>query len=168
MISYTQICVNCLSTCCRYACPPITEVRQKIIDDFLKENEVQFPNWLNSTERPYAFPHMAPDGSCIFLDPIQHSCQIHSVKPETCSAGPITFDLDFMQNTISWYIKSSSVCLVASELLSQPSLFQSHLQRAKQALRQLIHDLEPDALQALLEIEESNVQHIGEELLSCS
>lgn len=120
-------------------------------------------DWLNSTSRRYAFPRETPKGSCIFFDIVQRICRIHPVKPETCQAGPITFDLDTEQKRVIWYLKSSADCLLAADLRRQPEVLSSYLSTAKTALRQLICTLEFSALQELLLIEEPTVVKIGED-----
>ena len=122
-------------------------------------------DWLNSTSRRYAFPRETPKGSCIFFNEAQRTCRIHPVKPETCQAGPITFDLDSKQERVIWYMKSSAECLIAAELRRQPELLAGYLCIAKKALCQLIYTLESSALQELLLIDEPTVVKIGEDPL---
>lgn len=91
------------------------------------------------------------------------TCRIHPVKPETCCAGPITFDLDTHQEQIRWYLKSSQDCLIAASLRRDPDLLHRHLSVAKPALQRLLCGLEPSALQALLLIDEPAVSKVGED-----
>jgi hypothetical protein len=87
------------------------------------------------------------------------------VKPETCRAGPITFDLDQARERIEWFIKPGADCLVAAALQRDPDTLQQHLHMATTELRQLIRALEPTAIHALLTIDEPLVRKIGEDPL---
>ena len=157
----------CSMGCCTHVCPPITSERKRIIDRYLQDQEISPCDWLNSTSRRYAFPRETPDGSCIFFDVVQRTCRIHPVKPETCRAGPITFDLDIGRERVIWYLKSSADCLIAAELRRQPKVLSKYLLRAKKALRQLIRQLGSSALHELLLIDEPTVSQIGEDPFPC-
>jgi Fe-S-cluster containining protein len=160
---FSELCTICLSGCCRQVCPPITPERQQLIDHFLRDHKVQVDSWLDSTTRPYAFPRETEDGACIFFDAGQRTCRIHPVKPETCRAGPITFDLDVRRERISWFMKSSVDCLLAAALRREPERLPAYLSIAKTAIRRLIRGLEPAALSALLQIDEPTVRKVGDD-----
>ena len=163
VMAFSKLCISCSTGCCTHVCPPITLERKRIIDRYLRDHELWPCDWLNSTSRHYAFPHETPDGSCIFFDVVQRTCRIHPVKPETCRAGPITFDLNIRQERVIWYLKSGTDCLIAAELRRHPEVLSSYLSTAKKALHQLICRLESSALQAILLIDEPNVSRIGED-----
>ena len=160
---FSKFCAICPSGCCTHVCPPITSKRKRVIDHYLQDQEIEPGDWLNSTSRRYAFPQETPDGSCIFFNAMQRTCRIHPVKPETCRAGPITFDLDTPRRRVIWYMKSSANCLIAAELHHKPELLPGYLSIAKMALHQLIAGLESTALQELLLIDEPTVYKIGED-----
>ena len=126
---------------------------------------MQMMTWLDMATRPYAFPREMADEACIFFDAKTRICRIHPVKPETCQAGPITFDLDLDQGRICWYMKSSTDCFIAAALRRTPLELSAYLAMAKPALRQLIHDLDPPALHAVLRVPEPLVQPLDEEPL---
>jgi Fe-S-cluster containining protein len=163
MTAYMKLCAICVPGCCHHVRPPITRTRQQLIDRFLQDHMMNVGTWLDTTTYPYAFPRETVDGACIFFDFKLRTCLIHAVKPETCRAGPITFDLDISQERILWFMKSSTDCLLASALRRNPMQLAPYLAIAKQALRQLIHALEPFALRALLRVPEPFVQPIGDE-----
>lgn len=162
-MSFSKLCAICPSGCCTHACPPITSERKRVIDHYLQDQKIEPGDWLNSTSRRYAFPQQTRDGLCIFFNAVQRTCRIHPVKPETCRAGPITFDLDTPRRRVIWYMKSSANCLIAAELHRKPELLSGYLSIAKIALYQLIWGLEPMALHELLLIDEPTVYKIGED-----
>jgi Fe-S-cluster containining protein len=167
VMSFSKLCAMCSTGCCTHVCPPITSERKRIIDRYLQDQEIETRDWLNSRSRRYAFPRETSDGSCIFFSALQRTCRIHPVKPETCRAGPITFDLDTRQERVIWYMKSSDDCLIAAELCCQPDVLSRYLSSAKKAVYQLICQLESSALQELLLIDEPTVVQIGEDPFPC-
>jgi hypothetical protein len=136
-----------------------------MIDDFLREQQIPLHNWLDSTTRSYRFPQETNDGDCVFFNKAHRTCRIHPVKPETCRAGPITFDVDFSRRCIEWFVKPGSECSVADSLRQEPLAFYQYLKMAKTVLMQLIRELDQQALQALVTIDEPTVLKIGEDPL---
>ena len=49
---------------------------------------------------------LKPDGFCILFQ--NGKCSIHSIKPETCVAGPFTFDMEGSRLQI--FLKKESLC----------------------------------------------------------
>jgi hypothetical protein len=156
MTTYMKLCARCIPGCCHHVRPPITRTRQQLIDRFLQDHMVNVGAWLDTTTRPYAFPRETMDSACIFFDSELRTCRIHVVKPETCRAGPITFDLNIARERVLWFMKSSTDCLLASSLRRNSMQLAPYLAMAKQALRQLIHELEPFALHAVLRVPEAS------------
>ena len=103
MTVYMKLCTICVPGCCHHFRPPITWTRQQLIDCFLQDHMVNVGAWLDTTTHPYAFPREIVDDACIFFDSELRTCLIHAVKPETCRAGPITFDLDIPRERILWF-----------------------------------------------------------------
>lgn len=165
VVSFSKLCAICSKGCCTHVYPPITLERKRIIDRYLQDQKIQPRDWLNSTSRRYAFPRVTSDGACIFFDVVQRTCRIHPVKPETCRAGPVTFDLNTKEERVIWYLKSSADCLIAAELRRQPEVLSRYLSFAKKVLYQLICQLESSALHELLLIDEPTVYYIGEDPL---
>jgi hypothetical protein len=102
-------------------------------------------------------------GFCVFYDKDTRKCLVHPVKPETCRAGPVTFDVNRRTRKVEWYLKSSEVCALARTLRGSDNLFRAHFSVAKEEILRLICELEPKALQAILKIEEPQAVKIGED-----
>lgn len=155
------ICRACKINCCRNARPPITREREKIIRNYLLERGIQLEEPF--VRAAYAFPREDSQGYCIFYDKKTRKCQIHPVKPETCVAGPVTFDINEKTGKIEWYLKRESICPLAGALYKSRSMLKNHLGRAKKEIRRLVQQLDPQALAAILNIEELETFKIGED-----
>jgi Fe-S-cluster containining protein len=114
----------------------------------------------------YLYPKETHDNWCIFFDKKTTKCRVHPVKPETCVAGPITFDIDMTTGRIEWFLKTEKICPLASALYRNKPALKSHLKSAREELLRLVHDLDAEALRAILKIEEPDTFKIGEEDLN--
>jgi hypothetical protein len=90
---------------------------------------------------------------------------VHHVKPETCRAGPVTFDINCRTQKVEWHLKKAEVCELAKKLHENDVQFKEHLNIAKKELSRLICGLDSDDLRAILKIEEPQTVKIGEEEL---
>jgi Fe-S-cluster containining protein len=158
-----DVCCECAQSCCQDAKPPLTKERMKIIENYLKSHErIDGSIFTNSG---YSFPSVDSIGFCVFYDKGTKKCRVHEVKPETCRAGPITFDINFYTKKIEWFLKTRELCLFAGKLFETPEQLNQHLKVAKQEITRLICNLEPAALQAILKIDEPQTFKIGEDPL---
>jgi len=157
------VCGNCPKSCCNGARPPLTSKRKEIIQNFLKTNRIFVHNPFQSGE--YSFPRETEDGSCILLDKTTKRCRIHPVKPETCVAGPITFDINPETEKIEWFLKIDKICHLAGTLYQDKEALGKHMKSAKLEILRLVRDLDARALRAILTIEEPDTFKIGEDNL---
>jgi hypothetical protein len=158
---FFNVCGNCKISCCQNARPPITNKRRKIIEDFLKEQEFPLGNLFE--QAAYMFPKEDAEGYCIFYNKETRKCKIHPVKPETCVAGPVTFDVNLKTGKIEWYLKMEKICTLAGAMFSDKEVLQKHLESAKREIRGLLRELDAEALRAILKIEEPETFKIDEE-----
>jgi len=162
--NFFQICSKCKFCCCKDARPPVTWKRRKIIENYLVVQGLRIEKpFVNVT---YTFLRKTSEGFCILFDKKTGKCLVHSVKPETCVAGPVTFDINLQTGKIEWFLKSESICPVAGILYKDKEALEKHLSSAKKELQTLIHELNVEALCTLLKIEEPETFKIGEESLS--
>jgi Fe-S-cluster containining protein len=159
--NFFQICSQCKNNCCQNAKPPITDERKRIIETYLREQKI--PNENLFAEAEYTYPMEDAEGYCIFYDKKSRKCKIHPVKPETCVAGPVTFDINRKTQKIEWYLKTEKICPLAGKIYKNKQLLNGHLQSAKKEILRLINELNPKALQAILKIEEPETFKIDEE-----
>lgn len=161
--NFFDVCGTCPISCCNGARPPLTSKRKTIIQNFLKANDILVSNPFKNKE--YAFPKETQDGYCIFLDKTTKKCRIHPVKPETCVAGPITFDINKETGKIEWFLKMEKICPLAGVLYRDKEALKKHLKSAKREVLRLVRDLDAEALRAILTIAEPDTFKIGEDVL---
>lgn len=164
--NFFDVCGQCKISCCRDAKPPTTPARRRIIEEQLAENPLQGveqPYFVE--ENSYTHPRETPEGFCIFYDKRTKLCRIHSVKPETCVAGPITFDINPKTKKLEYFLKMEKICPLADKIhrLGGETL-EKHLSSAKTEIRRLLADIEPEALRSILKIDEPDTFKIFEEV----
>ncbi|MGB9853911.1 MAG: YkgJ family cysteine cluster protein [Candidatus Bathyarchaeales archaeon] len=160
-IDYFEICGRCKIDCCRDARPPITPSRKEIIEEYLKMNGIIIEKPFVHTE--YTFPREDAEGHCIFYDKNYKKCMVHPVKPETCAAGPVTFDINKKTRKIEWYLKTEAICALAGALFKNKNALERHIEFAKKEILRLVRELNPEALRAILKRDEPDTFKIGED-----
>jgi len=160
---FFDTCSRCRTnwSCCHETTPPVTDKRRKIIEAYLKANKINIKNPFVSEE--YVFPRLVTGGYCIFHDKKTKKCLIHPVKPETCVAGPITFDIKPDTSTIEWFIKMDKICPLAGHVYKDKTLLQKHVKSAKKEIAKLVNDLDREALRAILKKDEPETFKIGQD-----
>jgi Fe-S-cluster containining protein len=159
--NFFDVCGACKINCCRDARPPITERREKVILEYLKRHGIRVENPFVHAE--YTFPREDAEGYCIFYDEATRKCIVHPVKPETCVAGPITFDINRFSGKIEWYLKMERICPLAGTMCKDKGLLKKHFETARKEILQLVRELNPQALKFILTREEPDTFKIGEE-----
>ena len=159
--SFFDVCSQCRGDCCRNARPPLTLRRKQIIVAYLKEQKIPIDSPFVQTS--YVFPKDDAEEYCIFYDKKTAKCLIHSVKPETCVAGPITFDINIKNQKIEWHLKMEKICPLAGVLYKNKDVLKKHLETAKREILTLVSELDSEALKAILKIEELETFKIGED-----
>ena len=160
---FFNICSACKINCCRDARPPITLRREEVIKEYLKRSKIDIENPFIHAE--YTFPREDIEGYCIFYNKTTRKCIIHPVKPETCVAGPITFDINKQTGKIEWYLKMGRICPLAGVMYKNRALLEEHFERARKEVLRLVRELSPEALRTILRREEPETFKIGEERL---
>ena len=79
---------------------------------------------------------------------------VHPVKPETCVAGPVTFNINFCTKKVEWFLKTKELCAFAGVLFEDKAAFKEHFEVAKRQILTLIAQLGADELRALMKIDE--------------
>jgi len=161
---FFQVCATCKKGCCNGVRPPITAKRRALIENYLdaEGERIEAP----FTGKVYTFPRETENGYCIFFNRGTKRCKIHPVKPETCVAGPITFDINPQTGKIEWFLKMETICQLAGKLFRNEEALQRHMESAKREILNLVHDLKAVELQEILKIEEPETFKIGEDNLN--
>ncbi|WXG46857.1 MAG: YkgJ family cysteine cluster protein [Candidatus Atabeyarchaeum deiterrae] len=165
--NFFDVCGQCKASCCKDARPPVSSTRRKTIEDYLKSHRLKEvdPPYFND-EHGYTHPRETFDGFCTFYDKNTKLCRIHQVKPETCVAGPITFDINPKTKRLEYYLKLETICSLASKMYktrNENDVLRKHRISAKKEIRRLIVDLDQNALKNILKIEEPETFRIEEE-----
>ncbi len=160
---FFSVCENCPSVCCKGARPPLSLSRSETIKEYLLVNSIKIIEPFEKKE--YSFPREYSDEHCIFFDAQMKKCKIHPLKPETCVAGPITFDINFDSGNVEWYLKTEKICKLAGALYRDKGRLQHHLSSAKAEINNLIKDLSKKELLAILRIDEPDTFKIDEDKL---
>jgi uncharacterized protein len=158
-----DVCIDCKNICCQDAKPPVSESRIKIIKEYLQKQKVKVETPF--TKKNYSYLSVDETLLCKFNNKETQKCIIHSVKPETCRAGPITFDINFKTKKVGYFLKKSEICAYAGELYKSKSAFKDHFEVAKEEIMRLIKELDADELRVLMKIEEPETFKVGEDAL---
>ncbi len=164
--NFYNVCSVCPLGCCNGAKPPLSSRRMRVIESYLKTNGFRIDDPFEIGD--YAFPRETRDGYCVFYGRSQRKCTIHPVKPETCVAGPITFDIDPRTRKIELFLKEDSICPLAGSLYQNREAFNDHLRSAKREIRRLVREMGGKALRAILALEEPYTFKIGEDKLEAA
>ncbi|MBS7616974.1 YkgJ family cysteine cluster protein [Candidatus Bathyarchaeota archaeon] len=161
--NFFDVCGHCKIrfNCCWDAKPPITVNRERIIEDYLKTHGIHVEEPFVHAE--YTFPKENADGHCIFYDKNTRKCLVHPVKPETCVAGPVTFDINRQTGKIEWYLKMEKICPLAGVMYRDKALLARHFEAARKEILRLVRELSPEALKAILKRDEPDTFKINEE-----
>jgi Fe-S-cluster containining protein len=109
-----DVCSECKFVCCQDANPPLTQNRMQILRQYVKDQKLLVKELF--VEGKYAHPATDKDGVCNFFNKTTRLCMVHPVKPETCRAGPITFDINLKTKKVEFYLKKNSICTFAGVL----------------------------------------------------
>jgi hypothetical protein len=160
---FFNVCAQCRTGCCNGVRPPLTQKRREIIERYLRRHNIALENPFDQTG--YTFPREDKEGYCLFYDRKTKRCRIHEVKPETCAAGPITFDINTRTQKIEWHLKKESICVLASGLSKDKQRLNEHLALAKKEIGELVKELDAEALRTILKIEEPETFKIEEDIV---
>jgi Fe-S-cluster containining protein len=159
-----DVCSQCKSICCQDAKPPLTSKRKKIIEKYLKKNNIKIAEPF--VKGDYSYPTVDRDVYCCLFDKKTGKCMVHPVKPETCVAGPITFDINFETKSLSFFLKKEEICVYAGILFKDKPALKEHFEVARKQIIDLIEQLSAQELRALMKIDEPQTFKLCEEPLS--
>ncbi|HSQ48269.1 MAG TPA: YkgJ family cysteine cluster protein [Candidatus Deferrimicrobiaceae bacterium] len=147
-----NVCSQCRSICCQDAKPPLTNGRKKIIQKYVKNQKIDLKDPF--TQKEYSYPAVDEEIYCRLFNKSTGKCIVHPVKPETCVAGPVTFNINFCTKKVEWFIKTKELCAFAGVLFEDKVAFKAHFEVGKRQILALIAQLGADELRALMKIDE--------------
>lgn len=148
---FSAVCEQCGGRCCFGAHPPLTEERIRILGDhFDLCNCIEFNGYTRFTT--------GNDGYCIMLN--NSRCTINGLKPETCMAGPFTFDI--RGRMVEIYLKKPDICPLVILLKEDLAAYRSQLDTAKRHILRLVRSLSQEELMRICSIDEPETEKIAE------
>lgn len=146
-----EICKQCGGHCCRGAHPPVS----RSCSDRLTAAGVP-PGMFEY--HGYKRLRVKENGECILSE--QGTCRIHAVKPETCRAGPFTFDVS--GDVIGIYLKYESICPLVKLFKEIPEAYQLQYDLAVKSITHLVSNLTQDEIDAICSIDEPDTEKVSE------
>jgi uncharacterized protein len=156
-----DVCSQCRSICCQDAKPPLTANRKKTLQAYLNKHKINIKNVFVTED--YIHPATDEQLYCLLFNKQTGKCMVHAVKPETCVAGPVTFNINFCTKKVEWFLKTKDLCSYAGALYQDKLVFQEHFEVAKKQIMVLIEQLGADELRALMKIDEPQTFKFAED-----
>jgi Fe-S-cluster containining protein len=138
------ICMACGGHCCDEAHPPVSQERYRALI------AAGIPTASFERKEGYFRLRTHKDNTCILM--VDHKCTCHAIKPETCRAGPFTFDV--VNDTIRIFLKQASICPIVPLLKEQPAAYHQQYERAAENIVRLVYGLPKEEIEAINRIEE--------------
>ena len=137
--------------CCFEARPPLSQDRI----DILLENGVS-PDAIEFAG--YKRLRLKPDGFCLLFQ--NGRCSIHSIKPETCVAGPFTFDMK--DTLLQIFLKKESICPMVRFLKVNRKAYDELFQVSLKKILDLVKAVPALEMAEILKIEEPETDLVAE------
>jgi len=137
--------------CCNDARPPLSQRRI----DILMENGVS-PECIEFAG--YKRLRVKGDGFCVLFQ--NGMCSVHSVKPETCVAGPFTFDMKGA--ILQIFLKRETICPMVKVLKDNRDAYEGLFEAAVDNITELVYALPPSELSEVLKIDEPETDLVAE------
>jgi len=153
----SQACSECHldGGCCFEARPPLSQERIDILKkNGVSEDAVEFVG--------YKRLRLKQDGFCVLFQ--NGKCSIHSIKPETCVAGPFTFDIK--DNVLQIFLKRESICPMVRFLKSNRKAYDGLFETSVENIMHLVKSIPAAEMAEILKIEELETDLVAEIRLS--
>jgi uncharacterized protein len=151
ILSAETICMRCDGHCCHDAHPPISS------SCYERLTKAGVPQEMFESEG-YTRLKTKKNRECILL--VNGKCSIHSCKPETCRAGPFTFDV--RDDVIEIFLKYESICPMVRLLKDVPEAYEQQYNTAAKSIAHLVRNLSDAELAAVCLVDEPDTEKIAE------
>jgi len=149
----SRVCGQCnlAHGCCIGARPPLTQKRIDILlSNGVSPEDMEFNG--------YRRLRLKPDGFCVLFE--NGRCRIHASKPETCVAGPFTFDIS--GSILQIFLKRPSICPMVEFLKENREAYEGLFDISVRKIVDLVNELPPDELAEIVKIEEPQTDLVAE------
>jgi uncharacterized protein len=151
LLEAETICLRCGAQCCDDAHPPISDAcYRRLIAGGVPEEAFERNGYRSIRARD--------DGACIFRT--GGRCGIHAIKPETCRAGPFTFDVK--GDIIEIFLKSEEICPVVRLYKETSEAYDQQYALAARSISRLVSNLTEEEIAAICRIEEPQTEKVAE------
>jgi uncharacterized protein len=151
LIEAETICMRCGGHCCHDAHPPISEhCYERLLSEGIPRDFFEKDGYRRMKTRP--------DGTCVCWK--DGKCSIHTIKPETCRAGPFTFDV--RGDVIEIFLKFESICPIVRLLKETPEAYHQQYSVAVRNITHLVANLPDDELAVICAIDEPETEKVAE------
>jgi len=99
-----------------------------------------------------------PDGYCVLF--VDGKCSIHSIKPETCVAGPFTFDIK--GGVLQIFLKKEVICPMVGFLKANPEAYGALLDTSLARIMHLVRGIPAPEMAEILKIDEPETDLVAE------
>jgi Fe-S-cluster containining protein len=150
LIRAEEICLRCGGHCCDEAHPPISEhCYHRLLDSGVPKDAFE--------RNGYRYLRTRSDGTCTFWN--GGKCGIHGIKPETCRAGPFTFDVK--GDEIEIFLKYEKICPIVRLFKDVPEAYDQQYALAVKSITHLVSNLTEEEVTAVCRIEEPDTELVA-------
>jgi Fe-S-cluster containining protein len=145
------ICLDCGGYCCYEAHPPVSSsCFERLNGAGVSPDDFEFAGYTRLRTKE--------NGECVLSE--NGKCRIHAFKPETCRAGPFTFDVH--GDRIVMYLKQETICPVVRLLKESPDAYRQQYALAVQSITHLVQNLTEDEISVICQIDEPETEKVAE------
>ena len=146
----TEVCKKCGGRCCMDAHPPLTDERIRILaENEISDDNIEFVGYKRLKVRT--------DNMCVMFKE-NGLCAIHAFKPETCVAGPFTFDVQ--EGIIEIYLKKETICPLVGVLKQDRKAYDEQYKMAVDKIIRVVAFLPEEELWTVCRIEEPDTEKV--------
>lgn len=149
----SQACNDChlAGGCCFEARPPLSQKRIDILmENGVSPDAVEFAG--------YKRLRLRQDGFCVLFR--DGKCSIHEFKPETCVAGPFTFDIN--GDMLQIFLKRENICPMVRFLRANRKAYDALFETSVEKIMDLVRAIPPEEMAEILRIEEPETDLVAE------
>ena len=137
--------------CCFEARPPLSQKRIDILmENGVSADAIEFVG--------YKRLRLRQDGFCVLFR--DGKCSIHDIKPETCVAGPFTFDIE--DDMLQIFLKRESICPMVRFLRANRKAYDALFETSVEKIMDLIRSVPEEEMAQILQIDEPETDLVAE------
>ena len=137
--------------CCFEARPPLSQKRiDMLMENGVSADAIEFVG--------YKRLRLRQDGFCVLFR--DGKCSIHDIKPETCVAGPFTFDIE--GDMLQIFLKRENICPMVRFLRANRKAYDALFETSVEKIMDLIRSVPEEEMAQILQIDEPQTDLVAE------